>query len=53
MSAVEHAHQGLLVINARQYDDNRGVGDDQVQVALGEVKVDDLKPEHQNKSTDQ
>lgn len=43
MSTVEHAHQSLLVIDARERYDNRGVGDDQIQVVLGEVKVDGLK----------
>lgn len=40
MGAVEHAHQCLLVVDAREHDDNRSVGDDQIQVVLGEVKVD-------------
>lgn len=43
VGAVVHAHQRLLVINAGKHDDDGGVGDDQVQVALGEVKVDGLK----------
>lgn len=43
MSTVEHAHQSLLVINARERYEDRGVGDDQIQVAFGEVKVDGLK----------
>ena len=47
MGAVEHAHQCLLVINARQSYDNRRVGDDQIQVVLGEVKVDCLKSKFQ------
>lgn len=40
MGAVEHAHQCLLVVDARKHDDNGRVGDDQIQVVLGEVKVD-------------
>lgn len=43
MGAVVHSHQSLLVIDARQRYDNRRVGDDQIQVAFGEVKVDRLK----------
>lgn len=43
MSTVEHAHQRLLFIDAREHYDDRCVGDDQVQVVFGEVKVDRLK----------
>lgn len=43
MGTVEHAHQCLLIVDARQHYDDRRVGDDQIQVVLGEVKVDRLK----------
>lgn len=43
MGTVEHAHQSLLVIDAGEHQDNGGVGGDQIQVVLGEVKVDDLQ----------
>ena len=43
IGTVVHAHQRLLVVQAREHDDDRGVGDDQVQVVLGEAKVDGLK----------
>lgn len=48
MGTVVHAHQRLLVIDARQHQDDRRVGDNQVQVVLGEVKVDRLKSEYSN-----
>lgn len=47
MGTVEHPHQRLLVIDARERYDNRRIGDDQIQVALGEVKVDRLKSKFQ------
>lgn len=40
MGTVEHAHQCLLVIDARERYNNGRVGGDQVQVVFGEVKVD-------------
>lgn len=43
MGAVVHAHQRLLVIDAGQHQDHRRVGDNQVQVVLGKIKVDCLK----------
>lgn len=43
MGTVEHSHQGLLIIDARERDDNGGVRDDQIQVVFGEVKVGCLK----------
>lgn len=43
VGTVEHAHQSLLVIDAGEHQDNGGVGGDQIQVVLGEVKVDDLQ----------
>lgn len=43
MGAVVHAHQRLLVVDAGEHQYDRRVGHDQVQVVLGEVKVDDLK----------
>lgn len=45
MGAVVHAHQRLLVIDAGQHQDHTRVGNNQVQVVLGEVKVDRLKSE--------
>lgn len=53
MGAVVHAHQRLLVIDAGEHQDHRRVGHDQVQVVLGEVKVDDLKSEIQESSSDE
>lgn len=43
MGAVEHSHQRFLVVDAGQHNDHRCVGDDQIQVVFGEVKVDCLK----------
>lgn len=43
MGTVEHPHQGFLIIDARQHDDHRCVGNDQIQVVFGEVEVDCLK----------
>lgn len=43
VGTVEHAHQGLLIIDARERDDNGRVRDDQIQVVFGEVKVGCLK----------
>lgn len=43
VGTVEHPHQGLLVIDARQHNDHRCVVDDEIQVVFGEVKVDGLK----------
>lgn len=53
MGAVVHAHQRLLVIDAGEHQDHRRVGHDQVQVVLGEVKVDDLKSGIQESSSDE
>lgn len=43
VSAVVHAHQGLLVIDTGQHHDDGGVGHDQVQVSLGKAKVHRLQ----------
>lgn len=43
VGTVEHSHQGLLIIDARERDDNGRVRDDQIQVVFGEVKVGCLK----------
>lgn len=48
MGTVEHAHQRLLVIDAGEHYDHRRVGNDQIQVAFGEVKVDCLKSKFQS-----
>lgn len=40
---VIHSDNCLLVIDARQHVDDWGVGDDKVQVVLGEVKIYSLK----------
>ena len=45
VGTVEHPHQSLLVVDAREHYDNWRVGDDQIQVLLGEVKVVRLKSE--------
>lgn len=45
MGTVVHAHQHLLVIDAGQHQDHRRVGNNQVQVVLGKVKVDSLESE--------
>lgn len=39
MSTVEHSHQNLFVINAREQDDNRCIGAYQVQIVFGEIEV--------------
>ena len=43
MGTIEHSHQSLLVIDSSERDDNRRVGDDQVQVVFGEIEVKSLK----------
>lgn len=43
MGTVEHAHQRLLVVDAREHQDHRRVGNDQVQVVFCEVEVDCLQ----------
>ena len=52
VGTVVHPHQRFLVINARQHYDHRHVGNDQIQVAAGEAKVDGLKSKCQESGCD-
>jgi len=40
---VVHSHNQLLVIDAGQHENDWGVGDDEIQVVLGEVSIYGLK----------
>lgn len=50
MSTVEHSHQGLLIIDAREDDDYRCVGGYQIQVVFSEIKVESLNSKRQHGS---